>query len=158
MTGGKANLVCFDVNLVLILLPTLTSLSCLASARWDYLNRDYGKKSPFSLAATSVKRGATAQRQLKVQYPGFSSDQQQMHWVLHTVVPPPSLVRNRARKDGEVEPLGKLFAASGSVFCCLSRWMQAQRHQDLICSQDAYYLLFSNLNICSCMQRKDNML
>ena len=54
MTGGKANLVCFDVNLLLNLLSMLTSLSCLASTWWDHLNHDYRKKSLSSASLPAV--------------------------------------------------------------------------------------------------------
>lgn len=135
------------------LLTTLTSLSCFVSTWWDRLSHDYGKKK--SLSSVSLKRWVTVQHQL--QCAGVSCDQQRMRWVLDTAVPPPSLVRNRAWKEGRVEPLGKPLAASD---CFLLLTQVDARLEAPGCYLLSRCLLFtySNVNICSCMQRKDSML
>lgn len=157
MTGGKANLVCFDVNLLLNLLSTLTSLSWLASTWWDHLSHDYEKKvsiqSQCQLCEQRSNRAASAEGAV----PGFScnpADALGIGQSSPTTIPgqKQSLERRRGWPP---------WKTACSIWLSLLLLTQVDASPEAPGSHllSRYLLLtFSNLNICSCTQRKDNML
>lgn len=137
-------------------------LSCLPSTWWGDLSCYHGKKkSQFSFTASCMKREATMQ--LEGQCFGFSSDQEQIHRekckdkVLDTAVKPPSLVRNRLKRWRGWKSW-KRACSLWVHFTLLSQADISPGAQGSHLLSRCFLLTFSDLNICSCMQRNNNVL
>lgn len=165
MTGGKTSLFHSGVNLVLNLLSTQIELSCChayqAPGEVIWAVTMGKKKSQFSFTASCMKREATMQ--LEGQCFDFSSNQEQVHREKckdkesDTVVRPPALVRNRLKRWRGWKSWKR--ACSLQVrFTLLSQADISPGAQGAHLLSRCFLLTFSDLNICSCMQRNNNVL
>lgn len=151
------NRVYFEANLALKLLSALTSLSCFVSMWWGHLNHSYGKQSPRSVSLMDVwaeggsasAAGAVSRLQL-----GPTTAAAGVGHSCPTTIP------------GQKQSLkgwrgGTRWKPACSIWLCLLLLTQVDARPEAPGSHLVSRCLlftFSKLNICSCMQRRNNML